>query len=246
MNSNLVSQLEAFKQFIDTINNTAVQSKTEIHRQFYLNNPELSKKLSSKTEMIRTIGKDFVILSNDNVLTIQEDLEKILQNNTIEFDEGMIRKVINIIHNVIISSNLSENNGKDIYVICIRELDKYVNGFMDTFVESQLAEFNTEILDCLMSFVSITHKYDDKLIDYMLLNPKVSFMACMKYIPSNPKMYDTIFHTFSKKIENMTGYMKYVVNELEKYYASENDSENDSENESENESENDSSTTSSD
>ena len=126
MNNNLIAQLESFKKFIDTINNTTVQSKTDLHRQFYLNNPELSKRSSSKTEMIRNIGKDFVILSNDNVLLIQEDLEKILQHSKIDFDEGMVRKVINIIHNVIISSNLSENNGKDIYVICIREIDKYV------------------------------------------------------------------------------------------------------------------------
>ena len=218
-NNNLIAQLESFKKFIDTINNTTVQSKTDLHRQFYLNNPELSKRSSSKTEMIRNIGKDFVILSNDNVLLIQEKKEKILQHSKVDFDEGMVRKIINIIHNVIISSNLSENNGKDIYVICIREIDKHITGFMDTFVESQItSDFNAEILDCLLSIVSITHKYDDKLIDYMLLNPKISFMACMKHIPSSPKVYDTIFHSFSKKVENITGYMKYVINELENYY----------------------------
>ena len=40
----------------------------------------------------------------------------------------------------------------------------------------------------------------------------------MKHIPSSPKVYDTIFHTFSKKVENITGYMKYVMNELEENY----------------------------
>lgn len=210
----LVNQLENFKNFIDNFNPTVV-SNIELRRKYYQSHPEEAKKnnlYSKSTGLFKNIVVTALQLNNSNAGQLLNNIEK--QISQCKIEENMFDELIVRISKSIISSNLTITNTKENHAKLISIIEKYNAGFLNKFVEYQQT-FSIEMLDCLMYIYMDFNDIEDNLIEYLKKGNKDSLTELLKFINISSSRFKNIYREYINNITNLTGYMKFIVDEIE-------------------------------
>lgn len=213
----IITQLEEFKAFIDTINPTVV-SNIDMRRKYYTDHVEEAKKsdlYDKSTDIFKKIIISFIQLNNANAAKTIADIDKklALYNEGLNYD--MWSELIVKITNSITSSNLTITNTKQHHAKLITIIEKYNTGFINEFIKYQLSKpFSIEILDCIMYIYYEFKEIENDLLSYMSKNDKDTFTELLKFINMFKNDYSHLYTVYIKTVKNMTGYMKYVNEEI--------------------------------
>lgn len=210
----IVNQLENFKNFIDNFNPTVV-SNIELRRKYYQSHPEEAKKnnlYSKSTGLFKNIVVTALQLNNSNAGQLLNNIEK--QISQCKIEENMFDELIVRISKSIISSNLTITNTKENHAKLISIIEKYNAGFLNKFVEYQQT-FSIEMLDCLMYIYMDFNDIEDNLIEYLKKGNKDSLTELLKFINISSSRFKNIYRGYMNNITNLTGYMKFIVDEIE-------------------------------
>lgn len=210
----IVNQLENFKNFIDNFNPTVV-SNIELRRKYYQSHPEEAKKnnlYSKSTGLFKNIVVTALQLNNSNAGQLLNNIEK--QISQCKIEENMFDELIVRISKSIISSNLTITNTKENHAKLISIIEKYNAGFLNKFVEYQQT-FSIEMLDCLMYIYMDFNDIEDNLIEYLKKGNKDSLTELLKFINISSSKFKNIYREYINNITNLTGYMKFIVDEIE-------------------------------
>jgi hypothetical protein len=210
----IVNQLENFKNFIDNFNPTVV-SNIELRRKYYQSHPEEAKKnnlYSKSTGLFKNIVVTALQLNNSNAGQLLNNIEK--QISQCKIEENMFDELIVRISKSIISSNLTITNTKENHAKLISIIEKYNAGFLNKFVEYQQT-FSIEMLDCLMYIYMDFNDIEDNLIEYLKKGNKDSLTELLKFINISSSRFKNIYRGYINNITNLTGYMKFIVDEIE-------------------------------
>lgn len=229
MNSpSIVSQLEEFKTFIESTNPTVV-SNIEMRRKYYSAHPAEAKKsdlCDTTVDIFKSIIVAFIQLNNANANQTIASVNTLLQNNlksnngsngntTTPISKTMWDELIVKITNSIKSSNLTISNTKENHAKLISVIEKYNAGFIQAFITYQLSmPFSIEILDCLMYTYMDYKDIEDSLMVYMQTGGKYTFTELLKFINISVNDFKELYFKYIKTVTDMTGYMKYVNDEI--------------------------------
>ena len=208
------SQLENFKVFIDNFNPTVI-SNINLRRKYYQTHPDEAKKndlYSKSTELFKKIVVTSLQLNNANAKQLLNDIEKQISNYKIE--ENMYNELIARISKSIVSSNLTITNTKENHAKLISIIEKYNAGFLKKFVEYQ-DTFTIEMLDCLMYIYMDFNDIENNLIEYLKKGNKNSLTELLKFINISSSKYKNVYKSYISSVSNLTGYMKFIVDEIE-------------------------------
>lgn len=207
-------QLENFKEFIDNFNPTVI-SNINLRRKYYQTHPDEAKKndlYSKSTELFKKIVVTSLQLNNANAKQLLNDIEKQISNYKIE--ENMYNELITRISKSIVSSNLTITNTKENHAKLISIIEKYNAGFLKKFVEYQ-DTFTIEMLDCLMYIYMDFNDIENNLIEYLKKGNKNSLTELLKFINISSSKYKNVYKSYISSVSNLTGYMKFIVDEIE-------------------------------
>lgn len=207
-------QLENFKEFIDNFNPTVI-SNINLRRKYYQTHPDEAKKndlYSKSTELFKKIVVTSLQLNNANAKQLLNDIEKQISNYKIE--ENMYNELIARISKSIVSSNLTITNTKENHAKLISIIEKYNAGFLKKFVEYQ-DTFTIEMLDCLMYIYMNFNDIENNLIEYLKKGNKNSLTELLKFINISSSKYKNVYKSYISSVSNLTGYMKFIVDEIE-------------------------------
>ena len=207
-------QLENFKEFIDNFNPTVI-SNINLRRKYYQTHPDEAKKndlYSKSTELFKKIVVTSLQLNNSNAKQLLNDIEKQISNYKIE--ENMYNELIARISKSIVSSNLTITNTKENHAKLISIIEKYNAGFLKKFVEYQ-DTFTIEMLDCLMYIYMDFNDIENNLIEYLKKGNKNSLTELLKFINISSSKYKNVYKSYISSVSNLTGYMKFIVDEIE-------------------------------
>lgn len=207
-------QLEIFKEFIDNFNPTVI-SNINLRRKYYQTHPDEAKKndlYSKSTELFKKIVVTSLQLNNANAKQLLNDIEKQISNYKIE--ENMYNELIARISKSIVSSNLTITNTKENHAKLISIIEKYNAGFLKKFVEYQ-DTFTIEMLDCLMYIYMDFNDIENNLIEYLKKGNKNSLTELLKFINISSSKYKNVYKSYISSVSNLTGYMKFIVDEIE-------------------------------
>ena len=207
-------QLENFKEFIDNFNPTVI-SNINLRRIYYQTHPDEAKKndlYSKSTELFKKIVVTSLQLNNANAKQLLNDIEKQISNYKIE--ENMYNELITRISKSIVSSNLTITNTKENHAKLISIIEKYNAGFLKKFVEYQ-DTFTIEMLDCLMYIYMDFNDIENNLIEYLKKGNKNSLTELLKFINISSSKYKNVYKSYISSVSNLTGYMKFIVDEIE-------------------------------
>lgn len=207
-------QLENFKEFIDNFNPTVI-SNIDLRRIYYQTHPDEAKKndlYSKSTELFKKIVVTSLQLNNANAKQLLNDIEKQISNYKIE--ENMYNELIARISKSIVSSNLTITNTKENHAKLISIIEKYNAGFLKKFVEYQ-DTFTIEMLDCLMYIYMDFNDIENNLIEYLKKGNKNSLTELLKFINISSSKYKNVYKSYISSVSNLTGYMKFIVDEIE-------------------------------
>ena len=207
-------QLEIFKEFIDNFNPTVI-SNINLRRKYYQTHPDEAKKndlYSKSTELFKKIVVTSLQLNNANAKQLLNDIEKQISNYKIE--ENMYNELIARISKSIVSSNLTITNTKENHAKLISIIEKYNAGFLKKFVEYQ-DTFTIEMLDCLMYIYMNFNDIENNLIEYLKKGNKNSLTELLKFINISSSKYKNVYKSYISSVSNLTGYMKFIVDEIE-------------------------------
>ena len=207
-------QLENFKEFIDNFNPTVI-SNINLRRKYYQTHPDEAKKndlYSKSTELFKKIVVTSLQLNNANAKQLLNDIEKQISNYKIE--ENMYNELIARISKSIVSSNLTITNTKENHAKLISIIEKYNAGFLKKFVEYQ-DTFTIEMLDCLMYIYMDFNDIENNLIEYLKKGNKNSLTELLKFINISSSKYKNVYKSYISSVSNLTGYMKFIVEEIE-------------------------------
>ena len=207
-------QLENFKKFIDNFNPTVI-SNINLRRIYYQTHPDEAKKndlYSKSTELFKKIVVTSLQLNNANAKQLLNDIEKQISNYKIE--ENMYNELIARISKSIVSSNLTITNTKENHAKLISIIEKYNAGFLKKFVEYQ-DTFTIEMLDCLMYIYMDFNDIENNLIEYLKKGNKNSLTELLKFINISSSKYKNVYKSYISSVSNLTGYMKFIVDEIE-------------------------------
>ena len=207
-------QLENFKEFIDNFNPTVI-SNIDLRRIYYQTHPDEAKKndlYSKSTELFKKIVVTSLQLNNANAKQLLNDIEKQISNYKIE--ENMYNELITRISKSIVSSNLTITNTKENHAKLISIIEKYNAGFLKKFVEYQ-DTFTIEMLDCLMYIYMDFNDIENNLIEYLKKGNKNSLTELLKFINISSSKYKNVYKSYISSVSNLTGYMKFIVDEIE-------------------------------
>lgn len=210
----LISQLEEFKRFIDNFNPTVV-SNIDLRRKYYQTHPEEAKKndlYSKSTCLFKNIVVTSLQLNNSNAGQLLNNIEKQLSSCKIE--EKMFDELITRISKSIVSSNLTISNTKENHAKLISIIEKYNAGFLNKFVEYQ-ETFTIEMLDCLMYIYMDFNDIENNLINYLKKGNKDSLTELLKFINISSSKFKNVYKSYISSVNNLTGYMKFIVDEIE-------------------------------
>ena len=199
-------QLENFKEFIDNFNPTVI-SNINLRRKYYQTHPDEAKKndlYSKSTELFKKIVVTSLQLNNANAKQLLNDIEKQISNYKIE--ENMYNELIARISKSIVSSNLTITNTKENHAKLISIIEKYNAGFLKKFVEYQ-DTFTIEMLDF--------NDIENNLIEYLKKGNKNSLTELLKFINISSSKYKNVYKSYRSSVSNLTGYMKFIVDEIE-------------------------------
>lgn len=234
MNSpSIVSQLEEFKAFIESTNPTVV-SNIEMRRKYYSEHPAEAKKsdlCDTTVDIFKNIVIAFIQLNNANANQTIASVNTLLQNNlkssngsngsngntstTTPINKTMWDELIVKITNSIKSSNLTISNTKENHAKLISVIEKYNAGFIQAFITYQLSmPFSIEILDCLMYTYMNYKDIEESLMVYMQTGGKYTFTELLKFINISVNDFKELYFKYIKTVTDMTGYMKYVNDEI--------------------------------
>ena len=222
MNSpSIISQLEEFKTFIESTNPTVV-SNIEMRRKYYSEHPAEAKKsdlYDTTVDIFKSIIVAFIQLNNANanqtIASVNTLLQNNLNNNTTPINKTMWDELIVKITNSIKSSNLTISNTKKNHARLISVIEKYNAGFIQSFIAYQLSiPFSVEILDCLMYTYMEFKDIEDSLMLYMQTGGKYTFTELLKFINISVNDFKELYDKYIKTVTDMTGYMKYVNDEI--------------------------------
>lgn len=231
MNSpSIVSQLEEFKAFIESTNPTVV-SNIEMRRKYYSEHPAEAKKsdlCDTTVDIFKNIVIAFIQLNNANANQTIASVNTLLQNNlksnngnngststTTPISKTMWDELIVKITNSIKSSNLTISNTKENHAKLISVIEKYNAGFIQAFITYQLSmPFSIEILDCLMYTYMDYKDIEESLMVYMQTGGKYTFTELLKFINISVNDFKELYFKYIKTVTDMTGYMKYVNDEI--------------------------------
>lgn len=231
MNSpSIVSQLEEFKAFIESTNPTVV-SNIEMRRKYYSEHPAEAKKsdlCDTTVDIFKNIVIAFIQLNNANANQTIASVNTLLQNNlksnngsngststTTPISKTMWDELIVKITNSIKSSNLTISNTKENHAKLISVIEKYNAGFIQAFITYQLSmPFSIEILDCLMYTYMNYKDIEESLMVYMQTGGKYTFTELLKFINISVNDFKELYFKYIKTVTDMTGYMKYVNDEI--------------------------------
>ena len=207
-------QLEIFKEFIDNFNPTVI-SNINLRRIYYQTHPDEAKKndlYSKSTELFKKIVVTSLQLNNANAKQLLNDIEKQISNYKIE--ENMYNELIARISKSIVISNLTITNTKENHAKLISIIEKYNAGFLKKFVEYQ-DTFTIEMLDCLMYIYMDFNDIENNLIEYLKKGNKNSLTELLKFINISSSKYKNVYKSYISSVSNLTGYMKFIVDEIE-------------------------------
>ena len=207
-------QLENFKEFIDNFNPTVI-SNINLRRKYYQTHLDEAKKndlYSKSTELFKKIVVTSLQLNNANAKQLLNDIEKQISNYKIE--ENMYNELIARISKSIVSSNLTITNTKENHAKLISIIEKYNAGFLKKFVEYQ-DTFTIEMLDCLMYIYMDFNDIENNLIEYLKKGNKNSLTELLKFINISSSKYKNVYKSYISSVSNLTGYMKFIVDEIE-------------------------------
>lgn len=210
----LISQLEDFKRFIDNFNPTVV-SNIDLRRKYYQTHPEEAKKndlYSKSTGLFKNIVVTSLQLNNSNAGQLLNNIEKQLSSCKIE--EKMFDELITRISKSIVSSNLTISNTKENHAKLISIIEKYNAGFLNKFVEYQEV-FTIEMLDCLMYIYMDFNDIENNLLNYLKKGNKDSLTELLKFINISSSKFKNVYKSYISSVNNLTGYMKFIVDEIE-------------------------------
>ena len=165
---------------------------------------------------VRELFKKIVVtslqLNNANAKQLLNDIEKQISNYKIE--ENMYNELIARISKSIVSSNLTITNTKENHAKLISIIEKYNAGFLKKFVEYQ-DTFTIEMLDCLMYIYMDFNDIENNLIEYLKKGNKNSLTELLKFINISSSKYKNVYKSYISSVSNLTGYMKFIVDEIE-------------------------------
>lgn len=215
--SDLIQQLEDFKVFIENTNPSIV-SNIEMRRKYYSEHPTETKKsdlYDKSTDIFKNIVIAFIQLNNNNAKQTIISVNNMLSSVDNVLNKNMWVELITKITNAITSSNLTISNTKENYAKLIEIIEKNNAGFLNEFIKYQNSiNFSIEILDCLMYLYMNFKDIEDNLVKYMLNGCKDSFTELLKFINISVYDYQNLYNKFITNITTMTGYMKYVNEEI--------------------------------
>ena len=213
----LIDQLEDFKVFINGINPSVV-SNIEMRRRYYSDHIEESKKsdlYDKSVNIFKQIIIAFIQLNNNNASKTIATIDKTLATYKEELNHDMWSELIAKITNSIKSSNLTISNTKQHHAKLISVIEKYNSGFIKEFITYQLDKpFIIEILDCIMYIYQEFKDIEHDLLLYMSNGGKDTFTELLKFINMSVSDYKKLYEKYIVNVENMTGYMRYVNDEI--------------------------------
>lgn len=215
MSSDLIDQLENFKDFIDQTD-TVIVSNIDMRRKYYMEHPSESKKpdlYNQSVDTFKNIVIAFIQLNNNNASKTITKLNTLL--STSRLDQKMWNELIVKITNSIISSNLTVTNTKQNHAKIIGLIEKYNAGFLAAFLEYQLSiPFSIEMLDCLMYIYMEFEEIEKMVLEYMSKGGKDSLTELLKFINLSPTVFQTLYTKHTDNITELTGYMRYIIDEI--------------------------------
>lgn len=211
----IIDQLEEFKEYIDNFTPTIV-SNIDMRRKYYQTHPAEAKKndlYSKSTDLFKNIVVAALQINNKNANVILKNIEDELSQN--ELEQNMWDELIKKITNSIVSSNLTISNTKENHAKLISIIEKYNAGFLNKFILSQNV-FSIEMLDCFLYIYMNFKDIEEEILNYLRKNNKDSLTELLKFMNISVTEYKNLYQLYVKDLTNISGYMKYIIDEIEK------------------------------